>query len=134
MAANGVTRYGLSHHAIKSAFFPVPPLSEQVAIVEYLDKATADIDTAIDRTHREIELIREYRERLIADVVTGKLDVREAAAKLAKDGKIELASHRQTDDSANFETGMSGRFQLGDAKPGAGQIASETIEHAIDQQ
>ena len=82
MAANGVTRYGLSHHAIKSAFVPVPPLSEQAAIVEYLDKATAAIDAAIDRTHREIELMREYRERLIADVVTGKLDVRKAAEKL----------------------------------------------------
>ena len=87
MAANGVTRYGLSHHAIKSAFFPVPPLSEQVAIVEYLDKATADIDAAIDRAHREIELMREYRERLIADVVTGRLDVREAAGQLPEPGE-----------------------------------------------
>ena len=82
MAANGVTRYGLSHHAIKSALLPVPPFPEQVAIVEHLDKATADIDAAIDRTHREIELMREYRERLIADVVTGKLDTRKAAERL----------------------------------------------------
>ena len=82
MAANGVTRYGLSHHAIKSALLPVPPFPEQVAIVEHLDKATADIDAAIDRTHREIELMREYRERLIADVVTGKLDARKAAERL----------------------------------------------------
>ena len=62
--------------------FLVPPLSEQTAIVEYLDKATADIDTAISRTRRQIELIQEYRTRLIADVVTGKLDVRGAAANL----------------------------------------------------
>ena len=103
---------------------PVPPVDEQVAIVEYLDKATADIDAAIDRTHRE---------RLIADVVTGKLDVREAVAKLAKDGKVEPASHRQTDGSANVEASMAGRFHLGDAKPGAGLITLETIEHAIDQ-
>jgi len=57
-----------------------PPLPEQTAIVEYLDKATADIDAAITRARREIELLNEYRTRLIADVVTGKLDVREAAA------------------------------------------------------
>jgi len=38
----------------------------------------------MDRARREIELLREYRTRLIADVVTGKLDVREAAAKLAE--------------------------------------------------
>ena len=59
-----------------------PPPYEQTAIVEYLDKATADIDTAISRTRRQIELLQEYRTRLIADVVTGKLDVREAAANL----------------------------------------------------
>ena len=76
VTANGVTRYGLSHGAIKSAFLPTPPLGEQAAIVEYLAKATADVDAAIDRARREIELLREYRARLIADVVTGKLDVR----------------------------------------------------------
>ena len=57
-----------------------PPFDEQIAIVEYLDKATADIDTAIDRSNRQIELMQEYRTRLIADVVTGKLDVRGAVA------------------------------------------------------
>ena len=39
-------------------------------------------DAAIDRARRQIELLQEYRTRLIADVVTGKLDVREAAAQL----------------------------------------------------
>ena len=39
-------------------------------------------NAAIQRIEREIELLREYRTRLIADVVTGKLDVREAAARL----------------------------------------------------
>lgn len=61
---------------------PVPSLTEQQAIIEYLDKATADIDTAIARTRRQIELLQEYRTRLIADVVTGKLDVRAAATRL----------------------------------------------------
>ena len=60
----------------------LPPLPEQTAIIEYLDKTTADIDTAITRANREVELLNEYRIRLIADVVTGKLDVREAAAQL----------------------------------------------------
>ncbi len=63
-------------------YIPAPPFGEQVAIVEYLDQATAGIGTTITRAHREISLLREYRTRLIADVVTGKLDVREAAAKL----------------------------------------------------
>ena len=43
---------------------------------------TANIDDAITRARRQIELLREYRTRLIADVVTGKLDVRETAASL----------------------------------------------------
>ncbi len=53
-----------------------PPLSEQTAIVEYLDKATADIEAAIARARRQVELLQEYRTRLIADVVTGRIDVR----------------------------------------------------------
>ena len=48
----------------------------------YLDRATKRPVEAIARTRRQIELVEEYRTRLIADVVTGKLDVREAAARL----------------------------------------------------
>ena len=71
--------------------FPValPPPSEQRAIVEYLDKTTADVDTAIARARRQIELVQEYRTRLIADVVTGKLDVREAATSLPDEADDE---------------------------------------------
>jgi type I restriction enzyme S subunit len=64
------------------ALILLPPLPEQAAIVEHLNQATADIGTTINRARREIELLHEYRARLIADVVTGKLDVREAAASL----------------------------------------------------
>ena len=63
---------------------PVPPLIEQTSIVEYLEKATTDINAATSRSRREIELLEEYRTRLIADVVTGKLDVREATFKLPR--------------------------------------------------
>ena len=65
------------------------PLSEQAAIVEYLDKATAAIDDAIVRVRRQIDLLQEYRTRLVADVVTGKLDVREAAALLPDESEDE---------------------------------------------
>ena len=57
--------------------FPFPPIPEQSAIVEHLDNATAETDAAIDHARRQIALIEEYRTRLIADVVTGKIDVRE---------------------------------------------------------
>ena len=60
----------------------VPPLEEQSAIVRFLDRAGQRIEGRIGATQRQIGLLREYRARLIADVVTGKLDVREAAAGL----------------------------------------------------
>jgi len=61
---------------------PVPPVPEQDLIIAELDEASTGINTAIARANRETELLGEYRTRLIADVVTGKLDVREAAASL----------------------------------------------------
>ena len=78
-----INQVSVTTTAIKAIQFPLPPLSEQSAIVAYLNKATADIDAAIDRARREIDLLGEYRTRLIADVVTGKVDVREAAAELS---------------------------------------------------
>lgn len=61
---------------------PLPPSAEQRAIVTSLEESTRDFDLTISRSQHEIDLLREYRTRLIADVVTGKLDVRDAAARL----------------------------------------------------
>ena len=61
---------------------PIPPIAEQQAILDFIEKDIAPLRTAIARTEREIALMQEYRTRLTADLVTGKLDVREAAAKL----------------------------------------------------
>src|SRR3990172_1726630 len=75
VSANGVTRYGLAQGAIKSAFFPFPPKEEQRKIIEFISEKSSEIHAAISRAERDIELMREYRTRLIADVVTGKVDV-----------------------------------------------------------
>jgi type I restriction enzyme S subunit len=64
---------------------PFPPVDEQAAIVAFYVEATADLTATISRLEREINLLREYRTRLVADVVTGKLDVREAAARLPEE-------------------------------------------------
>jgi type I restriction enzyme S subunit len=64
---------------------PLPPVPDQFRINERLKSELAGVNTAISRLEREIELLREYRTRLVADVVTGKLDVREAAARLPKE-------------------------------------------------
>jgi type I restriction enzyme S subunit len=61
---------------------PFPEFSEQQLIVHKVEARTGTFDTAIARTEREIALMQEYRTRLTADIVTGKLDVREVAAKL----------------------------------------------------
>jgi type I restriction enzyme, S subunit len=68
---------------------PCPPTGEQVLIADAIDQGTQAVKDAIERTQREINLVREYRTRLIADVVTGKLDVREAAARLSDEEKSE---------------------------------------------
>ncbi len=77
IAASGVTRYGLSKLSIKNTLLPIPDtVAEQQSIVEQIVKQTDPIDKAKMRIDQEITLIQEYRQRLIADVVTGKLDVR----------------------------------------------------------
>jgi len=63
------TRYGRLQVAL-------PARDEQESILRYIRKRTSDIDDAITHTRRQIDLIREYRTRLIADAVTGKVDVR----------------------------------------------------------
>ncbi len=77
------TIHNISAEKYANLHIPCPPLSEQLQIIRYLDKTTSDIDATIGRARREIELLGEYRTRLIADVVTGKVDVREAAAELS---------------------------------------------------
>jgi len=63
----------------------LPPREEQVTILSGIAQESSDTNIAISRLEREIELLREYRTRLVADVVTGKLDVREAAARLPEE-------------------------------------------------
>ena len=76
---------GIVYPAISEAKFAtlkvtVPPLQEQIAIADFLDHRTALIDRLIGKKQKLLELLREYRTRLIADAVTGKIDVREAEA------------------------------------------------------
>ena len=79
---SGSTYPNLKVREYISASLPLPPLVEQVAIVRFLHQATSSLMGAVRSSHRQIRLFHEYRTRLIADVVTGKLDVREAAASL----------------------------------------------------
>ena len=81
----------INNHHINPIPFPAPPVEEQRAIVVELRKGLVGVNTAISRLEREIELLREYRTRLVADVVTGKLDVREAVARLPEEAPPDTA-------------------------------------------
>jgi len=73
---------GLAVDRIINLWAPVPPYDTQALICKEMNQAAQRIDKAINPLKNEIDLLNEYRTRLIADVVTGKLDVREAAAAL----------------------------------------------------
>lgn len=82
MATQGSTVGHFNMSDIGALTLLLPPRGEQDAIVAMIREQTAELEHTVDRLNREIELLREYRTRLVADVVTGKLDVREAARQL----------------------------------------------------
>ncbi len=63
----------------------IPSIKEQREIINSIRYRTKEIDISLNCFMREIELLREYRTRLVADVVTGKLDVREVAKTLPEE-------------------------------------------------
>ena len=73
---NRVSIAHLTREKLVAVFFCKPPIEEQKTILAHIQAKTAEIDQAIIRAQREIELMREYRTRLISDVVTGQVDVR----------------------------------------------------------
>ena len=90
----GASREGLTLQSIRNFRVVVPPLPEQTGIVAYLDRSTANVDAAIDTSRHQSELMREYRTSLIAHVVTGKVDVRKAAAQLRLETSEEISTVR----------------------------------------
>ena len=74
--ANGVTRFGLSHNAIKTLLVPLPPLAEQVTIVRFLDHADRCVRRYIHAKQGLIELLKEQEQATIHQALTGEIDVR----------------------------------------------------------
>ena len=81
-AVTGQIDVRLNTDTVGGIYLGRPPESEQEEIVDFLLDATERIDSVIASIKCQISLLQKYRTRLIADVVTGKLDVREAAAAL----------------------------------------------------
>ena len=80
---------------------PLPPTPEQDEIVEFADENTSAINAALAGANHQIALLQEYRTRLIADVVTGKIDVREVAAALPEVNPLSV----EDDLDETFATG-----------------------------
>ena len=89
-------------------------MSEQKTVVESVGVKTSDVDDVVGTANREIELLHEYRARLIADVVTGKLDVCEAAAALPE--VDPLAAEDEPDDPFAAEPEFDNEEELSAAE------------------
>ncbi len=101
----------LNAEELGSALIVLPPESEQRLIAEHIRAQTSDVENLIARADREIDLIREYRTRLIADVVTGKVDVRRLAPAAGDaDGEEELD---ETEETLDVEMLSVDREELG---------------------
>ena len=72
----GGTQPNISQNLVKSLKITVPPKTEQKQIVHYIETETQKIDKTISTIKKEITLVEEYKTALIAEAVTGKIDVR----------------------------------------------------------
>jgi type I restriction enzyme S subunit len=100
VAQSGSSREGLPVSEVKALRVALPPLNEQQTIWQKVQRETLGLRDAVSGLEVEINLLREYRTRLIADVITGKLDVREAAARLPEETLSDIAEEPidETDD------------------------------------
>ena len=73
----GGNREGLNFEQLKNFAIPLPPRSEQQAIAEFLDDKTEKIDALIDELNKQLDELAEYRQAVISEAVTGKVDVRD---------------------------------------------------------
>ena len=71
----GGLRQSMGYQDISNLYIPVPPIDEQKAIVAYIEERVAKIDALSQKLQQEIENIKEYKQRLISDVVTGQIKV-----------------------------------------------------------
>ena len=105
---SGAAQPKLTQDRLMNISIAVPPRIEQDEILASANAETSRLTVAIDRARRQVELIQEYRTRLIADVVTGKLDVREAAARLPN----ETDDRDPIDESGRLAENIDGSLRV----------------------
>ena len=110
LTAKQTTNLAATNSSTVRAFpVPLPVLDEQVAILNGISEETDALDNAIGRASREVGLMRQYRTRLIADVVTGKLDVRGVAAGLPEIDPLAAAAGGDALDGSDGADDVSAR-------------------------
>lgn len=97
--STGTTFQEISTGRLGSMKIKVPPLRQQVEMIEAVKQETGPLRRAKQRVLSEIDLIVEYRDSLIAAIVTGQLDVREAAVRIVEGDEL-------ADDTAIDEEDM----------------------------
>ena len=101
------TQGNLNVDRVDSRRIPIPPYDEQRSVVRKIETNTVRLNAEIRRLDRELDLLREYRTRSIADVITGQLDVREVADGLPDIDPLvtdnSLDSGNATGDGSNSE-------------------------------
>ena len=93
----------LRYSNFAKVYLPQVPLDEQEAIADYLDEMCPKIDDMIDALHAEINLVQELRTKTIADVVTGKVDVRNVKIPQYESESYDTTNEEELDEESSEE-------------------------------
>lgn len=102
--ANGVTRVGLGTYSQKNSKIPLPPTKEQEDIIGFISIETQTISTTISKIEKELALTEEYKTALIAEAVTGKIDVR--------DFKIPESTEEESYEDLEEELSLAAEYEV----------------------
>jgi type I restriction enzyme S subunit len=106
--SKGTTFYEISTFLLSNVKIPIPPLKEQKEIAKSLKKELKFIENSIKCTIQDIDLIHEYRTRIISDVVTGNLDIRSVEIK-----KESVEDMREIVNTSRFEENCENDEKIG---------------------
>ena len=111
----GATMSNLNAQMVGRLRIPKPPFEEQHAIFEAVELLTRRKAAEEEKVLREIELLREFRTRLTADVVTGQVDIRAAAARLPELNQSDLISDVVGSDEDDLDAELAESLEAVDA-------------------
>lgn len=99
---NGVKVYSITQKMLKDTFILIPPIDEQEEIIRYLDEVYAKIDATIKKMEEKISNLQDLKIRLVADTVTGKIDVR----------SIEIPEYEFVDEDTDADNEDGGEEEI----------------------